>query len=280
LRGRYRLPCHGAEASAATPSAQGKGGTGNCRQAAGKLCGYPSQGFAAPPVTWRRLYGRYPAAPAQTHTVSQDFETVNDTFDNQSCEDISSRARWPICNPELTRSTLKAYIQRTGPAASFNVYFYQELPRLCPPHLCGYGPCILGYLVTLRVTLTSPAVTAGGPHQLTGCPMRTWTLLRAGEMEQGQTTHCCPDNPQPSLSGNGLRAMYGHLGPQGSDLPWRLMQAFPTRCIYRLRQALLPGARPRPPPRAQCRQPRSENKRGLNSWAWWLLSWGIMGGPR
>src|SRR5205823_5160424 len=77
---------------------------------------------AAPNVT---LYDQYNNAAANS-TSSQDFETAFDAFDDQVADDfvVPSGQTWQVNEVDVAG----VYFNCTtcGPAASFNVYFYQN----------------------------------------------------------------------------------------------------------------------------------------------------------
>src|ERR1700730_17371084 len=75
---------------------------------------------AAPQVV---LYDQYNNAGANA-TVSQDFEPANNAFDNQGADDfvVPAGQTWTINEVDVQG----LYFNGPGPAASFNVFFYQD----------------------------------------------------------------------------------------------------------------------------------------------------------
>ena len=69
------------------------------------------------------LYDQYNNA-ATTASVSQDFETANDAFDAQLADDfvVPSGQTWTVNEVDVQG----LYFNGPGPAASFNVFFYQN----------------------------------------------------------------------------------------------------------------------------------------------------------
>ena len=64
-------------------------------------------------------------SPGTNSTVSQNFETVNDAFDNQGADDFAVPAlqTWTVQQVKVNG----VYFNGPGPAASFNLIFYNDV---------------------------------------------------------------------------------------------------------------------------------------------------------
>src|SRR6266446_10945284 len=88
-----------------------------------------SNQIAAPNVLLAILYDQTDN-PGTNATSSQDFETANDTFDDQAADDfvVPAGDTWTIQQVVVSG----VYFNGTGPAASFNVTFYSNTPGNLP----------------------------------------------------------------------------------------------------------------------------------------------------
>ena len=111
--------------------------------------------------------------PGTVSTSSQDFETAFDAFDNFIADDfvVPAGQTWTIT--EVDAQGL--YFNGPGPAASFNIFFYQNsgtLPGTNRVH--RDGPAHMSNNAgVFQVTLTAPAVLAAGTY---------WVSVQAGWM--------------------------------------------------------------------------------------------------
>ena len=107
------------------------------------------------------LYDQYNNAGTNA-TVSQDFETVNDPFDNQLADDfvVPAGPSWTVNEVDVQG----VYFNGPGPAASFNVFFYQDSGTL--PGTNVYTATGLAYSgnpgPNFVIPLTVPAVLPPG----------------------------------------------------------------------------------------------------------------------
>ncbi|MDQ2806925.1 MAG: hypothetical protein M3Z04_08455, partial [Chloroflexota bacterium] len=109
------------------------------------------------------LYDQYNNAGTNA-TVSQDFEAANDAFDNQAADDfvVPAGPAWTISEVDVQG----VYFNGSGPAASFNVYFYQDTGTL--PGTQVYAATGLAYSGSTNfvIPLPSPAVLTPGTYWL------------------------------------------------------------------------------------------------------------------
>jgi len=120
--------------------------------------------FSMPPVPKLpavTLYDQYNNAGANS-TVSQDFETANNAFDNQLADDfvVPGGQTWNITEVDVQA----VYFNGPGPAASFNVFFYQDSGTL--PGTNVYTATGLSYSGNpdFVIPLTAPAVLTPGTY--------------------------------------------------------------------------------------------------------------------
>ena len=92
------------------------------------------------------LYDQYDNDPG-TGTVSQDFETSLDAYDSQTADDfvVPSGQTWTINEVDVKG----VYFNGPGPAASFNVYIYQNSGSL--PGAVVYSATGLAYTGSSRL---------------------------------------------------------------------------------------------------------------------------------
>ena len=120
----------------------------------------PGKVNLAPPVAPNvTLYDQYDNA-STTASVSQDFETALDPYDSQLADDfvVPGGQSWTINEVDVAG----VYFNGPGPAASFNVYIYQNNGPL--PGTQVYAATGLAYTgsTDFVIPLTSPATLAGG----------------------------------------------------------------------------------------------------------------------
>lgn len=119
-----------------------------------------SANIPAPAAPYVTLYDQYNSAGANASN-SQDFETAQNTFDDQVADDfpVPSGQNWQITEVDLQGQ----YFNGPGPAASFNVFFYTNGGAL--PATPVYTATNLAYTNTTGnfvIPLTTPANLTGG----------------------------------------------------------------------------------------------------------------------
>lgn len=123
--------------------------------------GVQSPQLPAPDAPLVVLYDQYNNAGANS-TVSQDFEAANNAFDNQLADDfvVPAGQTWTVNEVDVQGM----YFNGPGPAASFNVFFYQDSGTL--PGTLVYTATGLSYSgnPNFVIPLTTPAVLASGTY--------------------------------------------------------------------------------------------------------------------
>ena len=130
-----------------------------------------SHPFPAPDSTQTILYDQTDN-PAANSTVSQNFETANDAFDNQLADDfVVPAGGWTIGQVNV----LGVYFNGPGPATSVNVIFYADAAGLP-------GAAVPGGTY-LNAAITSGAATGAFqiclPASLTLAPGTYWVSVQA-----------------------------------------------------------------------------------------------------
>ena len=101
--------------------------------------------------------------PGTVSSTSQDFEPSIDAFDNQLADDfvVPAGQTWNIT--EVDAQGL--YFNGPGPAASFNVFFYQNSGTLPGTNVyTATGQSYVNAAGVFQVTLTAPAVLTAGTY--------------------------------------------------------------------------------------------------------------------
>ena len=122
------------------------------------------QPIAAPNVLLALLYDQT-NSPGTNATVSQDFETANDAFDNQLADDfvVPGGQTWTV--QQVVASGV--YFNGPGPAASFNVTFYTNagaLPGAAVPGGTYTGLAYTNVAGTFTITLPTNLVLTAGTY--------------------------------------------------------------------------------------------------------------------
>lgn len=93
---------------------------------------------------------------------SQDFETANDTFDSQAADDfvIPSEVSWSI----ESISAAGVYFNGSGPAVTFNVYFYADAGGLPGSLLASRVGQTYTNMGSPIIALSSPVVLETGTY--------------------------------------------------------------------------------------------------------------------
>ena len=169
--------------------------------------------------------------PGTVSSSSQDFEAAFDPFDDFLADDfvVPGGQTWTINEVDATG----IYFNGTGPAASFNVFIYQNsggLPGTNVYTATGQsyttsgGDCITG-TCTFSITLTAPAVLAPGTYWVS---VQTRMDLAVGG-QWGWTDRTVQSNNPAAWQNPG-----GGFGvcPPGASGKFVLgvQQANPTRC--------------------------------------------------
>ncbi len=109
------------------------------------------------------LYDQY-NNPGANSTVSQDFETANDAFDNQAADDfvVPAGETWQVTEVDVQG----VYFNGPGPAASFKVFFYQNGTGDLPGTFVylATGLSYSGSVPNFVIPLTTPATLTAGTY--------------------------------------------------------------------------------------------------------------------
>src|SRR5207237_9290093 len=110
------------------------------------------------------LYGQL-NNPGTLSTGSQDFETANNAFDDFTADDfvVPGGQTWNITEVDAQG----VYFNGAGPAASFNVFIYQDSGGLPGTNVyTATGQSYVDNAGVFQVTLSVPAVLTSGPYWL------------------------------------------------------------------------------------------------------------------
>lgn len=202
--------------------------------------GYRSASAAAP-TGLDVLYDQYDNDTG-IGLVSQDFETANDGFDNQGADDfvVPVGATWSVTQVDVAG----AYFNGTGPADSFNVYFYADAGGL--PGALVTSQTALAYTndASAAIALATPVILTAGTYwvsvqaRLDFTPNGEWGWEARSVQSNGPAawqnpadgfgTGCATWGDLQTCLGNGpdfVFRLHGSMGSPSacsspSDIPW------------------------------------------------------------